>query len=33
MNTGTGRRIAEERHQFMLTYLEQFYKEWSPQIK
>ncbi len=29
MNTGTGRRIAEERHQFMLTYLEQFYYEWN----
>jgi uncharacterized protein len=29
MNTETGLRIAEERHQFMLTYLEQFYNEWN----
>ena len=29
MNTPTGRRIAEERHQFMLTYLEQFNNEWN----
>jgi uncharacterized protein len=29
MNTQTGLRIAEERHQFMLTYLEQFYNEWN----
>lgn len=27
MNTDTGRRLAEERHQFMITYLEQFYRE------
>lgn len=30
MNTVTGKRLAAERHQFMLAYLEQFYKEWSP---
>ncbi|TLP75867.1 HD domain-containing protein [Maribacter sp. ACAM166] len=30
MNTKTGKRIAKERHQFMLDYLEQFYKEWNP---
>lgn len=29
MNTKTGLRIAEERHQFMLNYLEQFYNEWN----
>ena len=29
MKTETGLRIAEERHQFMLTYLEQFYNEWN----
>ena len=29
MNTATGKRIAEERHRFMESYLEQFYKEWS----
>jgi len=29
MNTNTGKKLAEERHQFMLKYLEQFYKEWS----
>ena len=29
MNTETGLKIAEERHQFMLIYLEQFYNEWN----
>ncbi|MCK0161066.1 HD domain-containing protein [Allomuricauda sp. F6463D] len=29
MNTTTGRKIAEERHEFMLLYLDQFYKEWN----
>lgn len=28
MNTEVAREIAIERHQFMETYLEQFYKEW-----
>ncbi|WP_041801867.1 HD domain-containing protein [Flagellimonas ruestringensis] len=29
MNTKTGKKLAEERHQFMLDYLKQFYKEWN----
>ncbi|MEO9477557.1 MAG: HD domain-containing protein [Cyclobacteriaceae bacterium] len=29
MNTETGKQVAEQRHQFMEQYLEQFYKEWS----
>lgn len=29
MNTVSGRKMAEERHQFMLSYLDQFYKEWE----
>ena len=29
MNTETGRRIAEERHAFMETFLQQFYEEWN----
>ena len=29
MNTKTGRRIAESRHQFMEDYLDQFYAEWN----
>ncbi|KQS41183.1 HD domain-containing protein [Pedobacter sp. Leaf194] len=29
MNTEAGKKIALERHNFMLTYLEQFYKEWD----
>lgn len=27
MNTGTGKKIAQQRHNFMLAYLEQFYLE------
>lgn len=30
MNTKTGKLLAEKRHQVMLDYLEQFYKEWDP---
>ncbi len=30
MNTRTGIRLAEERHQFMVSYLEQFFREWDP---
>ncbi len=29
MNTETGKKIAQERHQFMETFLEQFYDEWN----
>lgn len=29
MNTETGRKIAEQRHQFMEEFLEQFYAEWN----
>ena len=29
MNTNEGRRLAEERHRFMETYLDEFFAEWS----
>lgn len=29
MRTPTGKKLAEKQHQFMLDYLEQFYKEWD----
>lgn len=29
MNTETGKKLAAERHQFMVDYLQQFYKEWN----
>ncbi|MCR9133323.1 MAG: HD domain-containing protein [bacterium] len=29
MNTRTGKRIAEERHQFMELYLDRFFNEWD----
>ncbi|WP_282164577.1 HD domain-containing protein [Cellulophaga baltica] len=31
MNTKNGKILAEQRHQFMLDYLEQFSHEWNPQ--
>lgn len=31
MNTKTGKKLAEKRHQFLLDYLEQFYAEWRGQ--
>ncbi|APA64474.1 MULTISPECIES: HD domain-containing protein [Maribacter] len=30
MNTATGKRLAQQRHQYMIDFLEQFYQEWSP---
>lgn len=32
MRTLTGKKLAEKRHQFMLDYLEQFYKEWEGSV-
>lgn len=29
MNTGTGKKLAQERHRFMETFLSQFYAEWE----
>ena len=29
MNTKTGKNLAENRHQLMLDFLAQFYKEWN----
>jgi len=29
MNTKAGRKMAEQRHKFMIAYLDQFYKEWD----
>ena len=29
MNTTAGKKIAADRHQFMVTYLEQFFDEWN----
>ncbi|MGY8908925.1 MAG: HD domain-containing protein [Flavobacteriales bacterium] len=32
MNTTSGKKIAESRHQFMETYLHQFYDEWNGKL-
>jgi len=32
MNTETGKQIAKERHQFMMTFLSQFYAEWDGEL-
>lgn len=32
MNTDTGRKIAQERHDFMVTFLNQFYREWEGRV-
>lgn len=32
MNTKTGKKIAQQRHAFMETFLKQFYNEWSGEI-
>jgi len=29
MNTEQGKKMAEERHRYMLNFLDQFYKEWN----
>ena len=32
MNTKSGKRMAERRHEFMQTYLDQFYREWEGEL-
>ena len=32
MNTATGRKMAEKRHQFMQQFLDEFYSEWEGEI-
>ncbi len=32
MNTQTGRKIAADRHRYMETFLQQFYKEWNGEM-
>ena len=32
MHTDTGKKIAVERHQFMLDFLRQFYREWNVEL-
>lgn len=33
MHTDAGRRLAQERHDFMLHFLDQFYTEWGHEVK
>ena len=32
MNTATGRKLADERHDFMVRYLDQFFREWDDKL-
>ena len=32
MNTETGKQLAEKRHEYMQSYLEQFYQEWNGKL-
>ncbi|MCL9769549.1 HD domain-containing protein [Flavobacterium sp. HXWNR69] len=32
MNTETGKKIAQKRHDFMITFLSQFYAEWDGEV-
>lgn len=32
MNTETGKKIAQKRHDFMVTFLSQFYSEWDGEV-
>ena len=32
MNTKTGKKIAEERHEYMKIFLQQFYNEWEGKL-
>jgi uncharacterized protein len=32
MNTATGKAMAAKRHQFMESYLKQFYSEWEGEL-
>jgi uncharacterized protein len=32
MNTETGKKIAQDRHQFMVLFLSQFYAEWDGEM-